>query len=209
MISITFEQKFLPTDTVVEFGGNYPDHPQYLYFAGLCIVLIGLLMAETTGASLIYGERPKTDKEKAVRFFKWLGVAAGAITFCVGVVFWANHYNDYHDKLDAYHAQEEAHEKLKDEQRAENMDNLLSNIETIYDIESIEIDPNGLWNIIRSDARRWEEQTKSSRLPSVEAVVLQDGKAFDVLLSQDPDTYEPLLSVRTSVHSDAPVIRKK
>lgn len=77
--------------------------------------------------------------------------------------------------------------------KAENRKNLVTNVESVYDIEGIDL-PNRLWNHDGS---------------ALNVIVYQDGLAYSAKLFEDPKTFEPTLSVMVSPDAEAKPIRKK
>lgn len=218
MTLVSLQQDFLPTDTVVDIPKILNQAPELMEGSSgpfLIASLIGvfglmLLMGCATGKSV---NNPRYQKI-------FIGmVVSGILALFLGIALFMNAQSDYQSqiddnrsKVDEFNDAEKAYFELVKDQRDKNRANLLSNIESVYDVERIEIDPDGLASLTSANSEGKIGDKVITRKPfdlSVEAVVFQDGKAYDVLLTQDPDTYEPLLSVRTSTYSDAPVIRKK
>ena len=78
------------------------------------------------------------------------------------------------------------------ELKEQSRDNFISNIESVYDAEVVKLDTSYI-----------------SPANKVELIVSQDGVAYEVIATQDPDTYEPSLMVIASPTSDITEIRKK
>ena len=74
----------------------------------------------------------------------------------------------------------------------QNRDNFITNVETVYDVEVQKLDESDL--------------TPTSK---VELIVSQDGVAYEVIGTQDPETYEPSLMVIASPTSEVTELRKK
>ena len=78
------------------------------------------------------------------------------------------------------------------ELQEQSRDNFISNIESVYDAEVVKLDTSYI-----------------SPANKVELIVSQDGVAYEVIATQDPDTYEPSLMVIASPTSEVTEIRKK
>lgn len=195
MTIISLQQDFLPTDTVVTPPGILDHLPEMSDFTMLgAYILVAGLGTFVVSFSGMFVDAP---------FVK--SMIAGVLILGVGAVVFANGYSSYEKESDEYYEVKQAYDKQVEEQFEKNSANIFANIEAVYDVEKIVIEPD----VMESIAAGKESKDKLPSDSAVEALIFQDGKAYDALLSQDPDTYEPLLSVHTSTHSDAPVIRKK
>lgn len=207
---ISLQQDFLPTDTVVDIPAilqDYPDQSTLLNWIGWGAIALALLCV-----IIFYVEEadsePSADGGKKRRInLPYLFIALGYLSVIVGVT--AIIYNTLHTKSEVreFYEVERSYNKQVEEQSAQNRENLFANIEAVYDIESIEITPDTVEMLTRADVG-WVAGAgvlEPPRFDSVNAVVFQDGRTFNVSLKQNPDTYEPTLFVDSS---DTP-IRKK
>lgn len=205
MISVTFEQQFLPTDTLVEIPEVLDKHPSagILIGVGMLVVIFGLFVL--LGC---FSETLRKSSLSKMLLASWI---AGVATVAAGVLMFVTTNNDYESKREAFSSEKEAYTQLAGAQAEKNRENLYANIESVYDIQKIEFEPDVLESITKAQEGNIgsETETRHPLESSVEAVVIQDGLAYEVLLSQNPDTYEPMLSIRTTSHSDAQPIRKK
>lgn len=195
MTLISLQRDFLPTDTVLAPPKILENLPELSDFAmvGAFILVAGFGILVVSFSAMFFDDPLVKTMVVGV-----LVLGVGAVVFGIG-------YSSYEKERDEFYAAEQAYDKQVEEQFEKNSANIFANIEAVYDVEKIVIEPD----VMESIAAGKESEDKLPIDSAVEALIFQDGKAYDALLSQDPDTYEPLLSVRTSTHSDAPVIRKK
>lgn len=200
MLFLPLEGQFLPTDTVVDVPEiiNYmPTNSDITGIAALILFLAG-------GTCLFFLALSFGEKKQLINFV--LSLAVGVAAYAVGEVTYSN--TQY--EKEKFERELAAYNKLVDQQWEENRANLISNIESIYDIDKVELSSQvmqfigakeGLIDGSEISIHPWDA--------GADVVVYQDGKAYEALLTQDPETYEPSLSVRANVHTDVDPIRKK
>lgn len=187
MVSVAFE-KFLPTDTVVdvpEILNSYPDYPTIS-------VLVGLGAAFTL-AVLFCASQGVLNKVERI----WVGLILGilAVVAVVTLIFVPVH--GYNADKELYDKMKQAHKQLVEYTNTENRDNLSANIMSVYDVDRVEVknpSPQAEWNW-NTGLYEMDKTVMPSKTSSVKAVIFKDGTTYDVVVSQNPDTYEPLLSV--------------
>lgn len=173
MVSVMLEQQFLPTDTMVEFPAvleQYPVMGNFSTIGGAFILLFGVILLLVCVFSWL-------NAGYLSKFNKVLSVV-DAVALLAGVTMIVSGSLDYQEKLDTYHKQAEVYEKLVDEQFEKNRENLVTNIESVYDIEKIEIDPYGVAGLTSAMAEGKigdKVVTKRTIDSSMKAVISQDG----------------------------------
>lgn len=197
MVSVVFE-KFLPTDTVVdvpEILSSSLEYPRASVIVGLFAVFALLFMF---GAS-------QSLQKKVSRV--WAGSVIAVMAVLAVVTLMIVPVQEYNADREQRDKEQRVYKQLVEEADTKNRDNLSANIMSVYDVDRVELKKPSRgpeWDYI-TGTYMMDKTVMPSKTSSVNAVVFQDGRTYDVLVSQDPDTYEPLLSVSPL---DTP-IRKK
>ena len=165
-------QNFLPTDAVVN------DAPLLLDYSldqavGIAPIVIGLIV-------FVFGLIGLQDKSMRVgqaicSFIVGAVLVVGGAGFVVTSIVHAVNY-----------------EEAKLEMRKTNIDSLVSNLESVYDVEVVR--DNSLLNI------------STTATPKI--MVVQDETAYEALVRQDSDTYEPTLLMVASPDATIKEFRK-
>lgn len=163
MLSVMLEKEFLPTDP------QYGDQPAILDWSDFALValLISVVVTGLLSAILQSFILPKII----------MGVSVvAAFGLLIAATMTSINYSD-----------------TKREAREVATDNLIENIQSVYDVELI----NGITSYYTSP-----EYTP-------ELLVIQDNIGYEVILKQNPETYEPTLVLISSPDSEITELRKK
>lgn len=169
MIALTLQQDFLPTDVQV---GDPPFSVEHM--GVVMIVFAGVALAAVI-IGIILEKHPKPLMRWLPKIFIILVMVSCIASLAVTMA----DVNDYFD--------------VKQEARELAKDNLIKNIQSVYDVELV----------------RGVDIYSTSPGENPELLVIQDDVAYEVVLKQNPDTFEPTLIVIASPDSKITELRKK
>lgn len=170
MFAVMLEKEFLPTDP--QFG----DKSAFLDWSESAFWIVVISLAVMTIISVTLEDELSKPLPAQLAKIASRVLMVAVFAFTVATLMSAiNHYD----------AQEEAREVAKG--------NLITNIQTVYDVEVVQ----GLDNYnVSPDSKP-------------ELSVIQDEVAYEVFLKQNPETYEPTLIMVASPDAEVRELRKK